>query len=68
MSQEQFEQFRNVVLEDLTLQRELQSFTGRDEFIARAVEAGAALGFEFTADEVTEAINAARRAWIERWI
>jgi hypothetical protein len=68
MSQESFEQFRNVVLEDLSLQERLRVFTERDEFIARVVESGAERGFQFTAEEVMEAMNASRRGWIERWI
>ena len=68
MSQEEFEQFRNVVLEDLPLQKRLRNFTRHDRFIRRVVRLGAERGFEFTADEVLEAINASRRAWIERWI
>jgi predicted ribosomally synthesized peptide with nif11-like leader len=68
MSQEQFEQFRQVVLEDVSLQKRLRNFTRHDRFIARVVQIGAERGFEFTAGEVLEAINASRRSWIERWI
>jgi len=68
MSQESFEQFRNVVLEDLSLQERLRVFTERDEFIASVVESGAERGFQFTAEDVSEAMNANRRGWIERWI
>lgn len=68
MSQEQFEQFRSIVLEDLSLQKKLRAFTEREEFVARVVAAGAESGFRFTAEDVTEAMRAARRAWIERWI
>ncbi|MGC2236230.1 MAG: Nif11-like leader peptide family natural product precursor [Pyrinomonadaceae bacterium] len=68
MSQENFEQFRNVVLEDLSLQKQLRAFTKRDIFIARVVKLGAERGFQFTAEDVEEAMNANRRDWIERWI
>lgn len=68
MSQESFEQFRDLVLEDLSLQEKLRGFVERDVFVLRVVEAGAALGFEFTVEDVREAMNANRRAWIERWI
>lgn len=68
MSQEQFEQFRQLVLDDLSLQRELQGFTERDVFVERAVELGAARGLHFTAAEVVEAIRASRREWSERSI
>lgn len=68
MSQEQFEQFRKIVLEDLSLQKQLRSFTRYDRFVARVVKLSAERGFEFTADEVLEEIKASRRLWIERWI
>jgi predicted ribosomally synthesized peptide with nif11-like leader len=68
MSLEQFEQFRNIVLEDLSLQKQLRAFIGREEFIVRVIESGAERGFQFTAENVMEAMNASRRAWIERWV
>jgi hypothetical protein len=68
MSQESFEQFRSVVLEDLPLQERLRVFSERDEFVARVVEAGAERGLRFTAEDVAEAMRASRRGWIERWI
>jgi len=66
MSQENFEQFRQVVLEDSALQERLRAFTARDEFIVRVVESGAEFGFAFAAEDVVEAMRANRRAWIER--
>lgn len=68
MSQEQFEQFRQLVLDDLSLQRELQGFAERDTFAQRAVELGAARGLHFTAEDVIETIRASRREWSERSI
>ncbi|HEY0426268.1 MAG TPA: Nif11-like leader peptide family natural product precursor [Pyrinomonadaceae bacterium] len=68
MSQENFEKFRQIVLEDLPLQESLRGFTERDEFVARVVETGAARGIEFTAEDVWEAMRENRRVWIERWI
>lgn len=68
MSQEQFEQFRNVVLEDLSLQKQLRAFTKRDMFVAHVVKLGAERGFQFTAEDVEEAMNTNQRDWIERWI
>ncbi|MET0752534.1 MAG: Nif11-like leader peptide family natural product precursor [Pyrinomonadaceae bacterium] len=68
MSHEQFEQFRNVVLEDLPLQKQLRAFTKRNMFVAQVVKLGAERGFQFTAEDVEEAMNANHRDWIERWI
>lgn len=68
MSQEQFEEFRKVVLEDVSLQKQLRNLTRRDRFIARVIKLGAERGFEFTADEIFEEMDASRRSWIERWL
>jgi hypothetical protein len=68
MSQEDFEKFRLVVLENLSLQRHLREFGEREEFIRRTIEAGAECGFDFTTEDVQNAMRAARRDWIERWI
>jgi predicted ribosomally synthesized peptide with nif11-like leader len=68
MSQEQFEEFRKVVLEDLVLQEQIRIFNERESFILRVVELGAERGFDFTGETVREAMRDARREWIERWI
>jgi predicted ribosomally synthesized peptide with nif11-like leader len=68
MSQENFERFRQIVLEDLSLQERLRAIEEREPFVSRVVEMGAECGIEFTAEDVREAIRANRRAWIERWI
>jgi hypothetical protein len=68
MSQEQFEEFRKIVLEDSALQERLRDIDEREPFILRVVELGAECGFEFTNETVAEAMRDARRAWIERWI
>lgn len=68
MSREEFEKFRHLVLQDSLLQEELRGFVERAEFVNRVVELGMSHGFEFTADDVEDAIKVNRRAWIERWI
>jgi chloramphenicol O-acetyltransferase len=68
MFQESFEKFRQVVLEDLSLQKELRELSEREEFVRHVVELGAARGFEFTAENVKEAMRENRRVWVERWI
>ena len=67
MPQNAFEQFRGLVLEDVSLQVELRDLSG-DEFVTRVVELGAAEGFEFAADDVLAAMRENKRLWIERWI
>jgi predicted ribosomally synthesized peptide with nif11-like leader len=68
MSKKDFERFRKVVLEDSSLQKQLRAFTRRDAFAARLVKLGVARGFQFTAEEVREAIGEGRRLWSERWL
>ena len=68
MSQKEFEQFRQIVLEDVSLQKRLRNITRRHVFVSRAVKLGAEHGFQFTTEDVYEAIGESRRLWIERWI
>ncbi len=67
MPEADFESFRRLVLQDLQLQAQLRDESDQQEFIALAVRLGAERGCHFTAEEVTGALLAARRAWIERW-
>jgi predicted ribosomally synthesized peptide with nif11-like leader len=62
------EQFRREVLLDPSLQEKLRNLGSTPEFVQAVVEAGAARGFEFSADDVGEAIRAGHRVWLERWI
>ena len=68
MSQESFDSFRNLVLQDPALQRELRDITDYRLFTELVVKLGNECGFNFTTLEVESAINASRRAWLERWI
>ena len=61
-----FAEFHRLVVADAALHAELQNAPTLDAFIALAVTAGAARGCTFAAAEVSEALRAARRAWIER--
>ena len=62
----EFERFRQLVLGDLSLQRELMKVTDRKEFIALTLRLGEWHGAQFTAGDVDAAFQAARRAWIRR--
>ena len=66
--QESFEQFRQVVLHDLSLQEQLRSTTDMPSFVELVVRLGEERGHRFTAADVQAAMNASRCAWIERWI
>jgi len=68
MSLESFEQFRTLVLQDQSLQERLRATTDRNTFLDLVVQMGEERGFQFTAQDVDAAMQASRRAWIERWI
>jgi hypothetical protein len=68
MPRKSLEQFRLLVLEDATLQQRLRETPDRETFILLMIESGAERGFDFTAEEVREALDAGRRAWLERWV
>ena len=68
MSQESFEQFRQLVFQDRALQKLLWETTDIESFKALVVRLGAESGHSFTAEDLEEALRANRRAWLERWI
>ncbi len=63
-----FEAFRQQVLQDTTLQARLRDIADRRLFITMVVALGLECGYQFTAEDVTQAMHANRRAWQERWI
>ena len=68
MPPEDFERFRQLVLEDAELERALRETPDTPAFIALARKLGAERGCHFTAEDVHEAMRAARRTWRERWV
>ena len=68
VSDDGFQRFRQLVLDDPTLQAPLRQSADREAFIAQVLELGRERGYEFSHHDVSEAINAARRTWLERWI
>lgn len=60
--------FRQHVLTDRQLQEQLRGMTDLQEFISSVVCRGKERGFEFTCEDVKEALTAGRRSWIERGI
>lgn len=66
MSITEFENFREIVLEDEELQQELRAITDSKEFVARVVELGSANGCRFSSDDVVEAMRLGRQTSIER--
>jgi len=67
-SESDYEPFRRLVLNDTALQGQLAGLTDRAAFITRTVDLGRQYGFQFEPSDVDGAIQAARRAWMERWI
>ena len=61
-----FLEFHRLVTSDPVLFDELSRAENPDAFADRAVALGAARGCTFAAADVSEALRAARRAWIER--
>jgi hypothetical protein len=68
MSRENFEQFRQIVLHDPTLQVRLRETTDLRPFIELVVRVGEERGCIFTPEEVEAVLRESRRSWIERWI
>lgn len=63
-----FAEFQRLVIGDAALFSQLQAVSEPDAFADLAVQLGRERGFAFTADDVAAALQAARRAWIERHI
>ena len=68
MSQESYEAFRRVVLQDAALQEKLRAASDFQVFTPLAVQLGRERGFDFAAVDVEAARQASQRAWIERWL
>ena len=68
MSRDSFEQFRQLVLQDLSLQEKLRSASDFQTFTLLAVQLGRERGFDFAAAEVEAERQASQRAWLERWL
>ncbi|MEP7336643.1 MAG: Nif11-like leader peptide family natural product precursor [Acidobacteriota bacterium] len=68
MPEADFEAFRHLVLQDLSLQAQLRDEPDQQKFIALAVQLGTERDCHFTADEVVRELQVSRRGWFERWI
>ncbi|MCX6854417.1 MAG: aspartyl/asparaginyl beta-hydroxylase domain-containing protein [Verrucomicrobia bacterium] len=61
-----YEAFHRQVLEEPALQEELIGLTDQPAFIQRIMELAQQRGFSFMEDDVTAALQSARRNWMER--
>jgi predicted ribosomally synthesized peptide with nif11-like leader len=68
MTHATFDEFRRAVLADQSLQEKLRDIPDSAIFVEQTLVLGQALGYTFTADDIKNAMQASRRAWIERWI
>lgn len=68
LTQQNFEQFYRLVLEEISLQKELRDISDKEDFFARVIELGKENGFDFTVENIREKNQQNQRAWIERWI
>jgi|KBSSwiStaDraftv2_1062776.scaffolds.fasta_scaffold766352_2 hypothetical protein len=60
-----FEKFRDLVLADETMQKELRGLSDRKEFIARVVELSREHGFELSSDDIENEMRLGSRVWTE---
>ena len=67
MTQASLEAFRRLVLDNLALQGELRDLSDRAKFTERMQVLARTYGYDITADDVVNALQASRRSWIERW-
>ena len=68
MSLQSLQQFRELVLGEPSLQERLREPQELSRFLELLLLEGKSRGFDFTAEEVGQALNDARRGWLERWI
>lgn len=67
-AQKELERFRQLVLGDSTLLKQLWQTTETESFIALTVRLGLERGFDFTGEEVRTQMRASHLAWMQRWI
>jgi spore germination protein YaaH len=64
----ELQRFQQDVLADPNLQRLLRETTGKERFMEQLRELAEERGYRFTEVEVENAMRAAMRTWLERWI
>ncbi len=68
MSAADFERFRELVLREPELQRQLAEWDNFRSFLPAMLRLAQERGCEVTEMDVQNAWQAAQRAWIERWL
>ena len=67
MSQEDLNTLRARVYEDAALARRLRAIEPAS-FVAGVTQVAAELGLDVTSDDLKDAVEGGRRAWMMRWI
>ena len=68
MSRESFEQFRQLVLQDMSLQERLRETPDRESFLTLVIQLGEERGHDFTVEDVENAMRESQMAWRLRWV
>lgn len=67
-SLDQFDLFKQEVLQDRNLQEQLRNTVDKDSFLDLIITIGIERGYKFSTSDVEAAMAAANRTWLERWI
>ena len=62
------DRFRDVVLANEDLQRQLRETPDKETFLEVMMNLGRECGYNFSIADIESALGQARRTWIERWI
>ncbi len=68
MPTEDFERFRERVMDSPDLQRDLRDIDDWAEFTSVVAREALALGLLVEPSDIDQARQTARRAWLERWV
>jgi hypothetical protein len=66
MPENRFEEFRDLVLADNSLQEVLRLLANRNDFLTRLIELASERGYEFTMAELEEEMRKSRRSANDR--
>jgi hypothetical protein len=64
----EFEQFREFVLREPLVQARLRQTNDRRSFFQLVTRVGRERGYRFNQEDVEDALNSARKAWLQRWV
>jgi hypothetical protein len=68
MSVEDFDRFRELVINDPALRDELRGIEDRATLRQRAITLGRLRGLDFSEADLGSAAQTMQKAWIERWL